>query len=103
VYGAWINLVGKSPQEIDREIEDLINNEVPIVMNKATKAVQNVQYAIHEFQGFMGIEVLEEECLNRLVEMVEGITKHGEAYAQYVQETGDTWIEAFLAQHMKCA
>jgi antirestriction protein len=103
VHAVWIEVVGKSPQEIEREIEDLMVLEVPIVMSKVTKAVQNVQWAIHDCRGFEGIEVVEEECLNRLVEMLEGITKHGEAYAQYVQETGDTWIEAFLAQQVKCA
>jgi antirestriction protein len=103
VHAVWIEVAGKSPQEIEREIEDEMVLQVPIVKSKVTKGVENVQWAIHDFRGFEGIEVAEEECLNRLAEMVEGITKHGEAYAQYVQKTGDSWIEAFLAQQVKCA
>jgi antirestriction protein len=96
VYGAWIEVLGKCPQEIEGEIDRLIDL-IPVVISKTTKAIQNVQWAIHDFRGFLGIEISEEESLDRVVEMAKGVVEYGEPYSQYCQATDDSWIEAFLA------
>lgn len=79
LHGVWIDVEGKTGDEIYEEVKAmLLSSPTPLAE----------EYAIHDYEGFMGIRLSEYEGLDTIATIAEGISEYGEAYAAYASDVG---------------
>lgn len=93
--GEWID----ATQGIDGIREDIT------AMLATSKSEAPEEYAIHDFEGFGSLRLGEYEDLERVALIAEGVKKHGEAFACWVDHTGldpEDWhlfTDAYLGRY----
>lgn len=93
--GEWID----ATQGIDGIRDDIA------AMLATSKSEAPEGYAIHDFEGFGSLRLGEYEDLERVAFIAEGVKKHGEAFACWVDHTGldpDDWhlfTDAYLGSY----
>ncbi|MCA9407191.1 MAG: antirestriction protein ArdA [Candidatus Omnitrophica bacterium] len=78
LHGQWIE-VNKSAEEIHAEIQDMLGQS-PIGGAE--------EWAIHDYEGFEGLQISEYESIDDVVQYAQLIEQHGEAYVAYVNYIG---------------
>jgi antirestriction protein len=53
------------------------------------------EWAIHDYEGFKGLKISENEGIDRVVQLAAAIEEHGEAFAAYMEYYGDAEIDKF--------
>jgi antirestriction protein len=85
LHGAWIDLsLDKEPGDVLTEIEVML----------ATSPTPGEEWAIHDHEGFNGINIGEHEPIARVIEHAMALDEHGSAWAVYVGNVGEhyaTW------------
>ncbi len=94
LHGQWIE-ANQEVEAIQAEIQDMLTQS-PIANAE--------EWAIHDYEGFYGLQLSEYEDITEVAEMAALIEKHGEAWARYVDHvgmdnaTGDGFKEAYHGQ-----
>lgn len=79
-HGEWID-AGQDEDDIMEEIRDMLEkSSVP----------DAEEWAIHDYEGFYDISISEYEDIETVSKVAQNIEEHGEAYAVYVAEIGNT-------------
>lgn len=84
LHGAWID-AGQEPEQIETEI---------VWMLKQSPEPIAEEWAIHDHDGFRGVQLSEYEPIQRVSRIARGILEHGPAFAAWVNHTGhdeQTW------------
>jgi antirestriction protein len=81
--GKWVEVVGKSREEIHQEIMGTFVHHGKVGYH-GIQSIEDAEWVIHDHQGFMGIEIVEEEPLDRVLRLAEGIAKYGKSYARLI-------------------
>lgn len=79
LHGSWVTVDG-DVDDLEQAIEEII---------KTSPVEDAEEWAIHDYQGWEGIHLDENESLDRLVELAKLIQEHGKAFALYCQHYGD--------------
>ncbi len=93
--GEWID----ATQDIDT-----IREEIQAML-ATSKSPAAEEYTIHDFEGFGTLRIGEYEDLDRVVALAEGVAKHGEAFACWVDYTNldpedwDKFEDAYLGSY----
>ena len=53
------------------------------------------EWAIHDYSGFYGVSISESADFDKLCELAEDISEHGEAYAAYCENVGNWDVSGF--------
>jgi antirestriction protein len=77
-HGLWI--------DADQEAEGLQADIEALLASSPTTGAE--EYAIHDYDGFAGFEISEHEDLAVVSRVAQGIARHGDAFAAYVQIVG---------------
>ena len=78
-HGAWI----------DATDADIIRKEIQEMLAKSPMRLSGAEeWAIHDFEGFGGIQLDELEDIDRVAELGALIEEHGEAFAAYANRVG---------------
>lgn len=84
LHGKWIELEGKSEEEILSAIVEMLK-ESPSAEKYGDIAEE---WAIHDFE-LEGVQISEYESLSTIVTLVEALIEHGEAFAIYYNISSD--------------
>lgn len=71
LIGKWICLNGKTAEDVKEEIQEMLDSR------------GHEEYAIHDYEGFYKISITEYMDIDRIIEIVEMIEEHGEAFAAW--------------------
>jgi Antirestriction protein len=77
-HGAWID-AHQDPEELEAEV-------VRMLAVSPTPGAE--EYAIHDYDGFFGIQIHEYENLGTVSRLAKGIARHGTAFAVLVEHKG---------------
>ena len=72
LFGRWIDCAGKSASDIQAEIDLMLQN---------SPVEDAEEFAIHDHENFLGIELNEYETIENVVKIVECLTLHGKPFA----------------------
>jgi antirestriction protein len=91
LHGVWIDLDSDTTVE---DIEDQISAMLKASPFARSEFAQRYgmlaeEWAIHDYEGFGGIRLHESESLDRIVAIVDGIGRFGNAYLAWVLDTGE--------------
>jgi antirestriction protein len=77
LWGEWI--------DVDRD-SDEITVDIKVMLSRSPMAKFEAceEWAIHTYEGFSGIQIGEYESIDRVVELVQKLKEHGEAFAAYL-------------------
>ena len=75
LHGAWIDLDGKDANDVRYEIQEML---------KESPMPDAEEYAIHDYE--LPFRISEYEDLDNLVELVEGLEEHGEAFEAFLSD-----------------
>jgi antirestriction protein len=78
LHGQWID-VDRDSDEIQKDIKTMLSRS-PMSKIQACE-----EWAIHAYEGFQGISIDEHESIERVVELVQKLEEHGEAFAAYLE------------------
>ncbi len=78
LHGKWI--------EANQEVED-IYKEIQEMLTKSPIAGAE-EWAIHDYEGFLALQLSESEDIAKVAEMAAIIKEHGEAWAVYAEYEG---------------
>lgn len=78
LYGKWIE-ANQEAEAIQSEIQEMLAQS-PIVGAE--------EWAIHDYEGFMSLQLSESEDITKVAEMAAMIEEHGEAWAVYAEYEG---------------
>lgn len=78
LHGTWI--------DADQDAEDIMA-EIETILKESPEPDAE-EWAIHDYEGFQGISVSEQESIEKVSEIANSITEHGKAYAVYVNYVG---------------
>lgn len=78
LHGAWID----ATQDVDSIFEEIQ------AMLAASPMPDAEEWAIHDYEGFGGIHLSENEDIEKVCELAALIAEHGEAYALFVDFAG---------------
>ena len=84
LHGIWIDVT----QEID-DIQEQINE---LLANSPEDDAE--EYAIHDYEGFVGYSVSEYECIERAYDVACFIEEHGEIAGELLSHFGDSIDDA---------
>lgn len=112
LHGRWIDLEGKSEEDVWDEINTMLaDSKNPNVTRYKCKTCGHIEmtqeecdkcrgseidltpipsadeWAIHDYE-LGGIKISENESIEKIVEIVELLSEHGEAFADYVEYVG---------------
>ena len=85
LHGTWIDLEDKTTDEIQDEINAMLEDSPEEIAE---------DWAIHDYEAFGEMRLGEHENLEKLVELVELLQQHGEAYKAYYSYTGSEYATA---------
>lgn len=91
LHGAWIDASKGYDYAMDKINEMLA--ESPAARKYGDIAEE---YAIHDFENFMGIELSEYSGIEGVCELAEALEEHGEAFAVYYEHCGYSSVENAL-------
>jgi antirestriction protein len=86
LHGTWIDLENKNHDEVMEEIQEMLADS-PTARKTGELAEE---FAIHDYEGFDTIS--EYEDIETLIEYVEMVEEHGDAWIAYVNITGQKWV-----------
>jgi antirestriction protein len=78
LHGVWI--------DADQDVED-IRAEISDMLSESSEESAE-EYAIHDYEGFAGISIDEDDDLDQIADIAKQIANHGEAYGAYVEHVG---------------
>lgn len=81
LHGRWID-ANQDEESIREEINDML---------KASPIPNAEEWAIHDYEGFEGMNLSEYESIEDVTRYADLIEKHGEAYAAYAGFVGDDY------------
>ncbi len=84
LHGAWINLEGLNTDDIHERIKDILKTS--LIAAKYGQPCE--EWSIHDYE-LSGIRISENEDLETIVEIVECLEEHGEAFAIYYKDVDD--------------
>ncbi|MEO1149687.1 MAG: antirestriction protein ArdA [Pseudomonadota bacterium] len=79
LHGAWID-ADQEPNEIRTQISSML---------KASPIPQAEEYAIHDYEGFEGIQLCEYTGIEEVAAFVEFLTEHGALGGKLIEHFGD--------------
>lgn len=80
LHGTWIN-ADQDATDIHRNIHEMLG--------RSRQAVAE-EWAIHDYEGFAGYRLAEYENIETITRIATGITRHGPAFASWIDYLGDT-------------
>ena len=80
-YGVWIDAT-QSPEDIQEEIESLLSSS-PVEDTEPCE-----EWAIHDYQGFLGIEIHEYESIETISQLANAILQNGQPFASFYEYFG---------------
>lgn len=80
LHGCWIDCEGKDADDIQEEVDNML---------RASPISHAEEWAIHDYEGFAGIEIGEHESFADVAQHVEMLAAHGEEWAAYVRIVGE--------------
>lgn len=97
LHGVWIDVAGKDAEEIQEEVNAMLAESM---YGPAE------EWAIHDYEGFAGIEISEYEPFTNVVKLAEMLEEHGEAFAAWwdngsggdMDSLEDDFLEAFAGE-----
>lgn len=92
LHGEWID----AAQDAD-DIQEAVTK-----MLAASPEPDAEEWAIHDYEGFMGFPIEEWTGFEKIAEVAQALEEHGEAYALYVQNTGDDDVSNFEDAYAGC-
>jgi antirestriction protein len=95
LHGEWIDC-DRDSDDIMAEIKTMLSNSP---MNKIEVCEE---WAIHDYEGFEGITISENEDLDRVVELAQKLEEHGEAFAAYLEHYNEDDINDFEERYVGC-
>jgi antirestriction protein len=95
LHGEWI--------DCDRDSDDIMA-EIKAMLAKSPMNKIEVceEWAIHDYEGFEGITISENEDLDRIVELAQKLEEHGEAFAAYLEYYNVEDIDDFEERYVGC-
>jgi antirestriction protein len=78
LHGRWID-ANQDSEVIREEIADMLAE---------SPSADAEEYAIHDHEGFGGIAIGEHDDIDKIAELAEQLTEHGEAYAAFCNLVG---------------
>jgi antirestriction protein len=89
LHGAWIDC-DQDSDEIMAEIKAMLSRSP---MNEEGQECE--EWAIHSYEGFLGVEISEHEGIDRVVEIAQALEEHGEAMAAFLEHYSFEDIDDF--------
>jgi antirestriction protein len=89
LHGAWIDC-DQDSDEIMAEIKAMLSRSP---MNEEGEECE--EWAIHSYEGFLGVEISEHEGIERVVEIAQALEEHGEAMAAFLEHYSFEDIDDF--------
>ncbi len=83
LHGVWIDAT-QEPDDILAEVQAMLA-ESPTAKAEGSTAEE---WAIHDHEGFEGLEIDEHATFEEVSELAQAIAEHGAAYAAYVDHVG---------------
>jgi antirestriction protein len=93
LHGAWIDC-DQDSDEIMAEIKAMLSRSP---MNEEGQECE--EWAIHSYEGFLGVEISEHEGIDRVVEIAQALEEHGEAMAAYLEHYSFEDIDEFKERY----
>lgn len=78
LHGRWIDAT-QDAESIHQEIRDML---------AGSPVIDAEEFAIHDYEGFCGIEIHEYETIEHVAELAALLAEHGPAYAAYRDYVG---------------
>ena len=78
LYGKWID-ASQEADEIHEEIQEMLKHSTEPIAE---------EWAIHDYEGFEGLNISEYESIEDVARFARLIEEHGEAYAAYAGHIG---------------
>lgn len=79
LHGVWID-ADQEPEQIQAEIRTMLHS---------SPVLDAEEWAIHDYEGFEGAQLLEHEGLDQVAEMAAFISEHGRLGAKLIDHLGD--------------
>jgi antirestriction protein len=94
LHGAWIDAT-QDADDIQAEIQDMLCD---------SPESDAEEWAIHDHEGFCGIRLSEYEDIERVAELAQLLSEHGEAFAAYINNVGTSYAssEEFEESYQGC-
>jgi len=90
LFGCFIDAT-QDPEDIREEIQEMLSNS-PVADTEACE-----DWAIHDYQGFMGISLHEYESLDYVSALAQAIEEHGKPFALYIDHLGFDDVEEAIS------
>lgn len=78
LHGVWID-AAQDPAEIETQVKTMLGNSPEPVAE---------EWAIHDYEGFGPLKIAEGESFERVSQIADGISKHGEAFTYWLENLG---------------
>lgn len=87
LHGVWID-ADQDSEDISYEIDSMLKDSPAKKLGEPCE-----EWAIHDHEGFCGLDIREYESLDHVSELGQAIAEHGNAFAQYYSmvQYGDVW------------
>jgi antirestriction protein len=85
LHGRWIDAAQDA---------DAIHEEIRAMLAESREPIAE-EWAIHDYDGFGGLNLGEYESIERVAEIAQGIEEHGEAFAAFLTYDSDMTAEDF--------
>lgn len=95
LHGEWID-ADQDSEEIMADIKAMLSQSP---MNEIEECEE---WAIHSYEGFLGVEISEYESIDRVVELAQSLAEHGEAMAAYLEHYSFEDIDGFEDRYQGC-
>ena len=95
LYGQWMN-ADQTPEELHEAVKTMLD---------ASPMAYAEEWGIFDYEGFGPIRIDEYEDLHTISTLAHGITEHGEAFAHWVDLTGENdedVVSKFLESYLGC-
>jgi len=86
LHGEWIELEGLTADDVNERVQDILDRGQKRYGNETLS--QHEEWAIHDYDEFGSIEIEEYDEFDRVVSLAQGITDHGNAFAEFVSAFG---------------
>jgi antirestriction protein len=96
LHGEWIDC-DQDSDEIMTEIKAMLSRSP---MNEEGEECE--EWAIHSYEGFLGVEISEHEGIDQVVEIAQALAEHGEAVAAYLDNYSFEDIGEFEDRYQGC-